>query len=206
MAKFTVLDETAIGAQGGRGEQQRAPGQPQQQQQGGTVPGVSFADSDIRAVRGAIAELYSGFKMTKTQTHETWGVYKALIDSMTGSNTTKYICAIVPNDRLVPLGSQIPLRDLPWISFQARTTANPRLEFAGFPMKEQQYAVRRNTILFDKIKLAHEYENKWVYVPDHLPLTVDVMLTKPDENFAPEGTVVSALELFQTVINLEMQQ
>jgi len=204
MAKFTVLDETAIGAQGGRGEQQRAPQQPQQQ--GGTVPGVSFADSDIRAVRGAIAELYSGFKMTKTQTHETWGVYKALIDSMTGSNTTKYICAIVPNDRLVPLGSQIHLRDLPWISFQARTTANPRLEFAGFPMKEQQYAVRRNTILFDKIKVAHEYENKWVYVPDHLPLTVDVMLTKPDENFAPEGTVVSALELFQTVINLEMQQ
>lgn len=205
MAKFTVLDETAIGPQGGRSEQQRAPQQPQQQQ-GGTVPGVSFADSDIRAVRGAIAELYSGFKMTKTQTHETWGVYKALIDSMTGSNTTKYICAIVPNDRLVPLGSQIHLRDLPWISFQARTTANPRLEFAGFPMKEQQYAVRRNTILFDKIKLAHEYENKWVYVPDHLPLTVDVMLTKPDENFAPEGTVVSALELFQTVINLEMQQ
>ena len=66
--------------------------------------------------------------------------------------------------------------------------------------------MRRNTILFDKIKVAHEYENKWVYVPDHLPLTVDVMLTKADENFAQEGTVVSALELFQTVINLEMQQ
>jgi hypothetical protein len=203
MAKFTVLDETAIGGPQAGQREERAP---QQQNQTGNVPGVSFADSDIRAVRGAIAELYSGFKMTKTQAHETWGVYKALIDSMTGSNTTKYICAIVPKDRLVPLGSQIRLADLPWISFQARTTASPRLEFAGFPMKEQQYAVRRNTILFDKIKVAHEYENKWVYVPDHLPLTVDVMLTKEDENFAQEGTVVSALELFQTVINLEMQQ
>ena len=203
MSKFTVLDETAIGGpQAGQREERAL----KQQNQTKNVPGVSFADSDIRAVRGAIAELYSGFKMTKTQAHETWGVYKALIDSMTGSNTTKYICAIVPKDRLVPLGSQIPLAELPWMSFQARTTASPRLEFAGFPMKEQQYAVRRNTILFDKIKVAHEYENKWVYVPDHLPLTVDVMLTKADENFAQEGTVVSALELFQTVINLEMQQ
>jgi len=32
-----------------------------------------------------------------------------------------------------------------------------------------------------------------------------VLLTKEDESFAPEGTVVSALELFQTILNLEVQ-
>jgi hypothetical protein len=190
MNKFTVIDETALGKVNVPAPSTASP---------------SFVDSDIRSVRAAIAILYSGFVMTKTQSQDGWGIYKAVIDSMTGSNTTKYICAIVPNDKYTPLGSQVPLAQLPWMSFQARTTKDPRIEFAGMPLKEQQYGITRNTILFDKIKLASEFPDKWVYVPDHLPLSVVVLLTKEDESFSTEGTVVSALELFQTIINLEVQ-
>ena len=196
MNKFTVIDETALGAVA---PQRAAPGP----KSSGVA--MNFADSDIKAVRAAIATLYQGIVMTKTQAQEGWGIYKALIDSMSGSNTTKYICAIVPNDKMTPLGSQVTLAQLPWLNFQARTTKDPRIEFAGMPLKEQTYAITRNTILFDKIKLASEFEDKWVYVPDHLPLSVTVLLTKEDESFAPEGTVVSALELFQTILNLEVQ-
>jgi hypothetical protein len=196
-SKFTVIDETALGAipeKQGKNHPQRAAG-----------PSVNFADSDIKSVRAAISLLYNGFIMTKTQSQDGWGIYKALIDSMTGSNTTKYICAIVPNDKFTPLGSQVPLAALPWLSFQARTTKDHRVEFAGMPLKEQTYGITRNTILFDKIKLASEFPDKWVYVPDHLPLSVTIILSKEDESFAAEGTVVSALELFQTIINLEVQ-
>lgn len=164
-----------------------------------------LSTSTIDAVRSAIAEVYEGFILTKTQNSGVFGIYKAVIQSLT-SGDIKYVAAIVFNDTHSPLGTMLPIEECKWISFQTRTTTNPRLEFAGFPLKEQQYAIKRsNSILWDKIKLATENDNKFIYIPDHLPLTVEVLKLKESDTFSPEGTVISAMELYQTIIILEQQ-
>jgi hypothetical protein len=163
-----------------------------------------FSTDPIRTFREAIADLYDGFIMTKVSTSQGYGIYKAKIDSLSGNDTIKYIVAIVPNDTLVDIGSNIYLSGLPWINFQTRTTRKPKSEFGGFDLNGQQYSIKRDTILYDKIKLASEQETKHVYIPDHLPITVELLIQKEDESFCKEGMVITALELFQTIIILEI--
>jgi hypothetical protein len=143
--------------------------------------------------------------MTKTHQHQSFGIYKASVDSLSG-NSQKYIAAIVPNDTKVPVGASVYLKGLPWISFQSRSTDQPLQEFAGFSLKPQMYSsmIAKGSPLYDKIKLAAEFETKHVYVPDHLPLNVEMILRQPDQTFATEAFLVSAINQFQTNVILDV--
>jgi hypothetical protein len=158
------------------------------------------------SVRNAISDLYDGFIMTKTHDVQGYGIYKAIVDSMSGNDSIKYIVAIVPSDSSVYVGSQIYLSTLPWVSFQTRVTTKPKHEFSGFTLQPQRYSIKRDSILMDKIKIASEQDTKHIYIPDHLPLRIEILIQKEGESFAQEGIVVSALELFQTVLILEEQE
>jgi hypothetical protein len=157
------------------------------------------------SVRNAISDLYDGFIMTKTHDVQGYGIYKAVVDSMSGNDSIKYVVAIVPSDSDVYIGSQIYLSTLPWVSFQTRVTTKPKHEFSGFTLHPQKYSIKRDSILMDKIKIASEQDTKHIYIPDHLPLRIEILIQKEGESFAQEGIVVSALELFQTVLVLEEQ-
>ena len=157
---------------------------------------------NIVDVRNAIAELFDGFIMTKTQQFQSFGIYKASVESQSG-NEQKYIVAIIPNDQQYIVGSNFYLKDLNWINFQSRSTDDTLNEFANYNLKPQQYSIKKENILFDKIKLGGELETKHIYIPDNLPITVELLLKKSDQTFAQEGTVISAIQLFQTVISLD---
>ncbi len=184
---FTIIDDSALSA-------------PPQ-----TTTQELKTGGSIQDVRQAIADLFSGFAMTKTHQHQTFGIYKAAVDSLSGNNQ-KYICAIVPNDVKVPVGASVYLKGLPWISFQTRTTEQPLQEFAGFSLKPQPYSslIQTGSILYDKIKLAAEFETKHVYVPDHLPVSIEMILRQPDQTFASEAFLVSAINQFQTNVVLDV--
>jgi hypothetical protein len=163
------------------------------------------AGGTVQEVRDAVGELFEGFIMTKTHQHQSFGIYKASVDSLSG-NSQKYIAAIVPNDTKVPVGASVYLKGLPWISFQSRSTDQPLQEFAGFSLKPQMYSsmIKKGSALYDKIKLAGEFETKHVYVPDHLPLNVEMILKQPDQTFATEAFLVSAINQFQTNVILDV--
>ena len=163
------------------------------------------AGGSVQEVRDAIAELFAEFIMTKTHQHQSFGIYKASVDSLSGNNQ-KYIAAIVPNDTKVPVGASVYLKGLPWISFQTRSTDQALQEFAGFSLKPQMYSsmIKKGSPLYDKIKIAGEFETKHVYVPDHLPLTVEMILKQPDQTFASEAFLVSAINQFQTNVILDL--
>jgi hypothetical protein len=185
---FTIIDDSALSAS-----------QPtisvQELKAGGTV----------QEVRDAISELFEDFIMTKTHQYQSFGIYKASVDSLSGNNQ-KYIAAIVPNDIKVSIGSSVYLKGLPWISFQSRSTDQPLQEFAGFALKPQMYSsmIKKGSMLYDKIKIAGEFETKHVYVPDHLPLTVEMILRQSDQTFASEAFLVSAINQFQTNVILDV--
>ena len=192
---YTIIDDSAISVGTGVGTGDKTP--------------VSKVNSNIKNrtgnivdVRNAIAELFDGFIMTKTQQFQSFGIYKASVESQSG-NEQKYIVVIIPNDQQYIVGSNFYLKDLNWINFQSRSTDDTLNEFANYNLKPQQYSIKKENILFDKIKLGGELETKHIYIPDNLPITVELILKKSDQTFAQEGTVISAIQLFQTVISLD---
>jgi hypothetical protein len=188
---YTIIDDSILSFE----EEKKVPS-----------PSLLKTNGSFQDVRNAIAELFEGFILTKTHHQNNYGIYKGLVSSLSG-NDTKYIVAIIPNDSRYHVGTTSSLKSLPWISFQSRTTDDPEKEFGGFNLKSMPYtnSISRNSILFDKIKIGAELKAKHIYVPDHLPLTVEIILKNPEQTFAKEAVIVSAIQLFQTSIILDQQ-
>lgn len=157
-------------------------------------------------IRKAVAELFKGFHLTKTQqfddpTFGKYGIYKARVSSLT-IGPSKYIVAFVPNDTL-PVGSTKMIQSLAWNNFQARETQNPLKEFNGLQLQEQFFQVKEHPILLDRINFVKESKYSYVYKAENLPLKIELIPTKEDETFAQSGTVLSAIDLFTTSVTLE---
>jgi hypothetical protein len=164
-------------------------------------------ESETDTVKGAISDLFSNFMMIKVANHQNgpknFGIYKALVETLIASDT-KYICAIVPNDSNIPEGTSKFLSQLNWSSFQARSTDNPNKEMNGYKIMAQGYEHPRGkkSLLHDKIFLAEEKYNKWVYKGEYVPVTVELLKSREEDTFSPEGYILSAIEMWKTVINL----
>jgi len=160
-------------------------------------------EGEYEHIRFAISTVFQGFKLVKTSQYGPWGVYKSPVNSMV-ANTDKYIVAIVENDS-VPLGSIVPLESIKWKSFQTRSCADITKEMNGYYIATQGYTLprERNTILYDKIKKVMEYPDKCIFLPDNLPIKLEVLKSKEDEFIADEGNVIACLELYQTILSLQ---
>jgi hypothetical protein len=157
-------------------------------------------------IRKAFNDLYKGVVMTKTnewnqEPYGVYGIYKARLASYTMGDDN-IIIAIVPNDEL-PLGTRKLIDSLSWISFQTRTMTNIKKDLNGFNLPIQSYMIKGDNILNDRIKVVKETSTKYVYNTSNLPLKVEILKVNEDDSFSEEGTIISALEVFQTVITLE---
>jgi hypothetical protein len=157
-------------------------------------------------VRKAFNELYKGVIMTKTNEYNQepygiYGIYKARLSSYTmGDNNI--IIAIVPEDDL-PLGTRKLIDSLEWISFQTRVMTNVKKDLNGFVLPIQNYMIKGDSILNDRIKAIKETNTKIVYSTSNLPLKVEILKINEDDTFSEEGSIISALEVFQTVVTIE---
>lgn len=152
-------------------------------------------------IRHKINRMYPECLMTKTSQHGDYGIYKALIETLTAGDS-KYITAFVANDK-VKVGSEKMLSSLQWTCFQTRTTNNVAKEFEGFEAYPQRYVVTVETNVTDPIHLVDEKRNYFVYKPENLPLNIQILKMNENDHFAERGTVTSALDLFQTVLTIE---
>jgi hypothetical protein len=170
-----------------------------------SIVGKQLQNGDMKSqIRSAISELYKGIIMTKVQeiSNPKLSIYKAVVEPLTSSPEVRYLVAFVPNINNEQLGSQIRLSELNWINFQTRSTLHPEKEFNGHSLQPQTYSITSNNILHDRIKCVNEGTDKWSYVPHSVDLKIDIIIQKENENFATEGTIISALELFQTIVTL----
>ena len=168
---------------------------------------MNSAPIDPKAeVRKAFADVYNGVIMTKTNSWQkepygTYGVYKARLNSYTSSDSN-IIIAIVEDD-VNPLGTNKLIDSLPWVSFQTREMTNSKKDLNGFNLSFQNYMIKNDSILHDKIKCISETPTKYIYRPENLPLKVELLKLKEDSQFASEGTIWSALEVFSTLVSFE---
>lgn len=157
-------------------------------------------------VRKAVSDVYNGVIMTKTNQWEkepygTYGIYKARLNSYTSSDSN-IIIAIVPDD-VNPLGTNKLIDSLDWVSFQTREMKNSKKDLNGFNLTFQNYMIKNDNILHDKIKCVSETPTKYIYRAENLPLKVELLKLKEDSQFASEGTIWSALEVFSSIISFE---
>ncbi len=157
-------------------------------------------------VRKAFADVYNGVIMTKTNQWEkepygTYGIYKARLNSYTSSDSN-IIIAIVPDD-VNPLGTNKLIDSLPWVSFQTREMTNSKKDLNGFNLPYQNYMIKNDSILHDRIRLISETPTKYIYRAENLPLKVELLKLKEDSQFSSEGTIWSALEVFSTIVSFE---
>jgi hypothetical protein len=170
-------------------------------------PGNPGKELQYTNIRKAIAKLFynykqgSSFYMTKTQQHENYGIYKARV-SMDLLGNEKFIVAIVPNDN-IPIGNIKFLESLRWVSFQTRETTNIKKEFNKIDIQPQSYVQTDVPLLNDKIHYEKTTKRVYVYVPENLPLKVEIIPLKEGDSYSDHGSVISALNIFSTVINLE---
>ncbi len=62
------------------------------------------------------------------------------------------------------------------------------------------YAKPAHTILDDRIMLSRKTTKTLIYYCDNLPLKVEILIEKENEQISETGSVSSALELFQTIL------
>lgn len=149
-------------------------------------------------VYNAILEYFPGFIMTKVAQHGTFGVYKALVECLL-CNGIQYIVSIVKDDT-TNIGNKQPLSNLAWESFQTRFSDDDS-EFRKFRMSAFPYGRSEgDTMLNDIIHLVRETKTSFKYQCDNLPISVSLIKTREDETMAQTGTVLSALNTFQCVL------
>ncbi len=168
------------------------------------LPKLETIGNMKQKIRNAIRDLYSNIVMTKTHDvpNHNLSVFKAVVEPLTSGPDVKYLVAIAPSVYNIDIGTQVKLSEIDWINFQTRSTMNPEKEFNELHLQPQRYQVPQDNILHDRIKCVNETETKWIYNTQNIPVQIEILIQKENENFAQEGTIIGALELFQTILTL----
>jgi hypothetical protein len=203
--KGTILDDSILDQFGG---QQYSPPQEDIPRTRAQMKQKLFSNpvDEKSYIRKAFSELYKGVIMTKTsewnqEPYGVYGIYKARLNSYTMGDMN-IIIAIVPEDDL-PLGTRKLIDSLEWVSFQTRVMTNVKKDLNGFNLQMQNYMIKGDSILNDRIKAIKETHTKMIYNTSNLPLKVEILKLNEDDTFSEEGSIMSALEVFQTIITLE---
>ena len=146
-------------------------------------------------VYNIFTEYFNNPVMTKVKDVDKYSMYIAKIKAMLG-NVYRYVIVFVDKDSNEVKGTK-PLKDLPWVSFQTRSLE----DYHDIP--SHSYHVHKHPELMAKIKLTSRDEAKTVYSCEKLPITVTLLHTRKNSRlqYQASGTVVSALETFQTIIS-----
>lgn len=151
------------------------------------------------SIQKAIVSYFGDVVMTKvkqtpqTQNKPSYSLYYAKIGCMLCVED-RYIIVIIESDPY-PIGSQEYLSQLNWISFQTRTIEKPPAQ-----LKTQQTKPIITQPLTDKIRLFEKRNDRNVYMASTLPIKLELLYTKDEDDYSDNGTVQSALDTYNCVI------
>lgn len=164
---------------------------PQQAQQHQAQPTQAFTP-----MRTFIVEYYGDLDMIKVKQVNNTGIYMAKVPCGL-INSHRYVIASLPNDDRSPLNTLRKLSAIPWVILQTRTLPE------NIPLPVQYYESRRYPPLMGAIQLSQRSETEWTYVCDSMPVTVKLYPKgKAGFDYADKGTIVSALESFNTSLHI----
>lgn len=152
-------------------------------------------DPSKNYVYKAFCDYFGDPVVTKIKNVHTYSIYMAKIHAMLGKSF-RYLILFVDHDNN-PNRFEKRMSECEWISLQTRTLEDRH------NIKPHSYQVRKTPELSQKIHIQNRTEEQSVYNCESYPLTVTLLHTRKNNRFQyqPVGTIVSALETFQTIIN-----
>lgn len=132
--------------------------------------------------------------LTKIKNVNNYTVYMAKIHSMLG-NAFRYLILFVQRDYEIK-GVKKRMNELDWVSLQTRTLEDQH------DLESHSYTVRKTPALSKIIRVKDRNEQQSIYTADDYPITITLLHTRKNNSYQyqPTGTIVSALETFQTII------
>lgn len=152
-------------------------------------------DPSKNHVYEAFYQYFNNPTMTKIKNVSDYTVYMTKIHSMLG-NAFRYLIVFVIRDTNLT-GTEKRLSELDWMSLQTRTLEDQH------ELTPHSYAVRKTPELSKIIRIKDQDEKQSTYTVDEYPLLVTLLHTRKNNTYQyqPIGTIVSALETFQTIIS-----
>lgn len=144
-----------------------------------------------------LVQFYNNPVMVKLKTVNNHGMFVAKVHCLLSAQK-RYIIAYVDRD-MSPNGTHVRLDSLRWDNFQTRTLDEMEMP-ANTPYV--QYAPKRIQGLDNAISKIDASNNSTTYqAVGEFPLTVTMIHPKKMSfNYQDKGTIVSALETFQTIL------
>lgn len=105
----------------------------------------------------------------------------------------RYIVMVVPYDTN-PVHFPMELRGVDWVSLQTRELSE------NHKIPNHSYQPANFPPLMKKIQRIDQTENMSTYICNDYPLTIKLLHKKGINEFQSKGTIISALETYQTVI------
>jgi hypothetical protein len=154
-------------------------------------------DPNTKNIYKSFVDYYNNPMMTKIKNVNGYSMYMIKIHAMLG-NTYRYLIVFVSEDGKLN-NTQIGLDKLEWVSFQTRTLEE------NHDILKHSYQPRKTYPLNQQIKLIDRDEDKSVYEAEDFKLVITLLHTKKGQKYQyqPNGTIVSSLETFQTIINFK---
>ena len=143
----------------------------------------------------AFTDYFNNPVLTKIKNVDKYTVYMARIHAMLG-NAYRYLVIFVERD-VNMFGTTKKMDELTWISLQTRTLEDQH------NLKPHTYQAAQKPPLNQKINIQDRNEKQSTYHSTDFHLVITLLHTRKNNSYQyqPTGTIVSALETFQTIIN-----
>lgn len=143
------------------------------------------------------AEYYDNMTLTKVRDDDNkFSIYMARLPCLL-LNEQRFLIAVMALDRFPP-SYQKPLADLRWVSLQVRNLE----EELPLPVATQPYTMKRTPDFQRRLRVLSRTSDVTTYTIDDLPIRVSLLHSRGQEYEYPnEGTLVSALETFRTILH-----
>ena len=157
--------------------------------------GKVLYNPEIDSVYSAITIFFNNPTMTKIKDVDNYSMYMSKTYCLL-SNECRYLIAFVDKNNF-DVGSFENLINLNWVSFQTRTL-NDKHE-----LQSHSYNPKRGGILDTTIYRNEKNEKTSVYNCDSLPIKITLLHTPKMtvNDYQDKGTIISALETYQTIVN-----
>lgn len=131
-------------------------------------------------------------KMFKIKDVEQLSIYMAKTYCLL-SRECRYII-VIDNKNYEKVMSFKRLNEIEWISLQTRTL------FDNHDLPSHSYVTTKNTPLNCDIFLKDKNNNSINYYCKKYPINVELLYTEKNNEYQKEGTLISAIETYQTII------
>ena len=111
----------------------------------------------------------------------------------------RYVVVVVPEDSF-PIGIELPLNNLQWISFQTRTFQND----IDTKLPSQNYISKKTDFMDDIIDISNREINKFTYFSRKYPIKVEILNMGKNStmyDYSDKATISTALETFNCILS-----